>query len=120
MEYRRIAGDVNAARFLEPDAGGTGVNLPAAGPWHPGDQSSARGRAGDLRSRPWSRYVALGDSFTAGVGDPEPLSPGGIRGWADRIAEWQDMNREVFVYFNNDGGGHAVRNALRLKRLLAV
>jgi lysophospholipase L1-like esterase len=36
---------------------------------------------------PWRRYVALGDSFTEGIGDPEPGSPGGYRGWADRVAE---------------------------------
>ena len=36
---------------------------------------------------PWRRYVALGDSFTEGLGDPEPASPGGLRGWADRVAE---------------------------------
>ena len=28
------------------------------------------------------------------------------------------MNREVFVYVNNDGFGHAVRNAATLRRLL--
>ncbi len=38
--------------------------------------------------------------------------------WADRIVEWQALDREVFVYFNNDGDGNAVRNALTLKRLL--
>lgn len=38
-------------------------------------------------THPWRRYVALGDSFTEGIGDPEPLSPGGHRGWADRVAE---------------------------------
>ncbi|GAB3459703.1 SGNH/GDSL hydrolase family protein [Streptomonospora sediminis] len=36
-------------------------------------------------------YVALGDSFTEGVGDPYPGGPGGgplhYRGWADRTAE---------------------------------
>ncbi len=36
---------------------------------------------------PWSRYVAIGDSFTEGIGDPDPTSPGGNRGWADRVAE---------------------------------
>jgi lysophospholipase L1-like esterase len=36
---------------------------------------------------PWHRFVALGDSFTEGIGDPEPNSPGGYRGWADRVAE---------------------------------
>ncbi|THJ68525.1 SGNH/GDSL hydrolase family protein [Arthrobacter echini] len=33
------------------------------------------------------RYVALGDSFTEGVGDTDPGSPNGVRGWADRVAE---------------------------------
>nr|WP_325210622.1 SGNH/GDSL hydrolase family protein [Salinibacterium sp.] len=32
------------------------------------------------------RYVALGDSFTEGVGDPDPTLPNGVRGWADRFA----------------------------------
>jgi lysophospholipase L1-like esterase len=30
--------------------------------------------------------VALGDSFTEGVGEPYPPSPNGLRGWADRVA----------------------------------
>jgi lysophospholipase L1-like esterase len=34
----------------------------------------------------FSRYVALGDSFTEGVGDPHPSSPNGVRGWADHAA----------------------------------
>lgn len=36
---------------------------------------------------PFHRYVALGDSFTEGVGDPDPSRPNGLRGWADRVAE---------------------------------
>jgi uncharacterized protein YecE (DUF72 family) len=38
--------------------------------------------------------------------------------WADRIREWQDGDKDVWVYFNNDGDGNAVRNAQRLKQLL--
>ncbi|MFE7631764.1 DUF72 domain-containing protein [Kocuria sp. NPDC057446] len=38
--------------------------------------------------------------------------------WADRIREWHHGGREVYAYFNNDGEGHAVRNALTLRRLL--
>ncbi|WP_159604200.1 DUF72 domain-containing protein [Agromyces humi] len=38
--------------------------------------------------------------------------------WADRIREWDGGGHEVFVYFNNDGGGNAVRNAWRLQELL--
>ncbi|WP_427128731.1 SGNH/GDSL hydrolase family protein [Pseudarthrobacter sp. S9] len=33
------------------------------------------------------RYVALGDSFTEGVGDRSKRLPNGVRGWADRVAE---------------------------------
>lgn len=46
-------------------------------------------------------------------------SPAELRGWADRIIAWQAENRRVLVYFNNDGGGHAVRDALALRGLLA-
>ena len=35
----------------------------------------------------WRRYVALGDSFTEGLADPDPQRPGEFRGWADRLAE---------------------------------
>ncbi|MGY1641536.1 SGNH/GDSL hydrolase family protein [Geodermatophilus sp. SYSU D00703] len=35
----------------------------------------------------WRRYVALGDSFTEGLADPDPEHPGEYRGWADRLAE---------------------------------
>ena len=31
-----------------------------------------------------TRFVALGDSFTEGVGDDDPTRPNGVRGWADR------------------------------------
>lgn len=51
-------------------------------------------------SHPWSRYVAIGDSFTEGIGDPEPRSPGGHRGWADRVAEVLDAQTEDFAYAN--------------------
>lgn len=49
---------------------------------------------------PWSRYVALGDSFTEGIGDPEPGSPGGHRGWADRVAEVLGSQNDDFAYAN--------------------
>jgi uncharacterized protein YecE (DUF72 family) len=38
-----------------------------------------------------------------------------LRWWADRIREWEESGREVFVYFNNDGDGNAVRNADTLR-----
>jgi len=49
---------------------------------------------------PWTRYVAMGDSFTEGIGDPEPNSPGGNRGWADRLAEELGRGKEDFAYAN--------------------
>ncbi len=49
---------------------------------------------------PWSRYVAIGDSFTEGIGDPEPDSPGGHRGWADRVAEVLAAQTPAFAYAN--------------------
>ncbi|MBT2597825.1 SGNH/GDSL hydrolase family protein [Arthrobacter sp. ISL-72] len=33
------------------------------------------------------RFVALGDSFTEGVGDRSKRLPNGVRGWADRVSE---------------------------------
>jgi lysophospholipase L1-like esterase len=36
--------------------------------------------------RTWQRYIALGDSFTEGLSDPEPGTADAFRGWADRLA----------------------------------
>jgi uncharacterized protein YecE (DUF72 family) len=41
-----------------------------------------------------------------------------LRWWADRIREWIHQGRDVYAYFNNDGSGNAVRNALTLRDLL--
>ncbi|RAX50581.1 SGNH/GDSL hydrolase family protein [Arthrobacter sp. AQ5-05] len=49
---------------------------------------------------PWRRYVALGDSFTEGIGDVDPQSPGGYRGWADRVAEQLSHGIDDFAYAN--------------------
>ena len=61
------------------------------------DACSLDDRAG---LHPWNRYVALGDSFTEGLGDPEARSPGGLRGWADRVAEELSIGHEDFAYAN--------------------
>ncbi len=36
--------------------------------------------------RVWTRYVAVGDSFTEGMSDPDPTEAGRHLGWADRLA----------------------------------
>ena len=43
-----------------------------------------------------------------------------LRWWADRISDWSGGGLDVFAYFNNDGYGHAVRNALRLRDLVGA
>lgn len=52
------------------------------------------------RRHPWRRFVAVGDSFTEGIGDPSPASPGGYRGWADRVAEVLAASVADFAYAN--------------------
>ncbi|OBK25655.1 DUF72 domain-containing protein [Mycobacterium asiaticum] len=56
---------------------------------------------------------------------PEPASmytgsytAADLRWWAERIMDWRNESRDVWVYFNNDLGGHAVRNALSLREHL--
>jgi uncharacterized protein YecE (DUF72 family) len=41
-----------------------------------------------------------------------------LRGWADWLAEARRSGRDAYVYFNNDIGGHAPRDALTLRGLL--
>lgn len=62
--------------------------------------TSAKNASGEPSAHPWHRLVALGDSFTEGVGDPEPRSEGGLRGWADRVAEELGANQPDFAYAN--------------------
>jgi uncharacterized protein YecE (DUF72 family) len=55
--------------------------------------------------------------------DPDHLYGGSysaadLAWWAGRVREWEAAGKDVFVYFNNDGDGNAVRNALALRQLL--
>src|ERR1700722_12223010 len=52
------------------------------------------------QSAVFTRYVALGDSFTEGVGDPHPTSPNGLRGWADHVAVALAQNNPALRYAN--------------------
>lgn len=38
--------------------------------------------------------------------------------WAARIGEWRGAGHSVLGYFNNDGEGHAVHDARRLRERL--
>lgn len=61
---------------------------------------------------PFHRYVALGDSFTEGVGDPDPARPNGVRGWADRVAEVLAGTTDDFGYANLAIRGRKLRDIL--------
>ena len=39
--------------------------------------------------------------------------------WAERIREWERTGHGVYAYFNNDGGGNAVRDAVALRAELS-
>jgi uncharacterized protein YecE (DUF72 family) len=53
-------------------------------------------------------------------------APGGrfgseqLRTWAGRIRALRRAGKEIYVYFNNDRGAHAVRDAARLRLLLRI
>ncbi len=64
--------------------------------------------------RIWTRYVALGDSFTEGMSDPDPVQPGRYVGWADRLAahlaEKAVVEGQEFGYANLAVRGRLLRD----------
>ena len=48
----------------------------------------------------WKRYVAIGDSFTEGLDDPDPRDPTRYRGWADLVAGRLAARVPGFEYAN--------------------
>jgi len=40
-----------------------------------------------------------------------------LKQWKGKIQDWKGKKKTVFVYFNNDAYGFAIKNALALKRL---
>ncbi|MFD4959287.1 glycosyltransferase [Microbacterium sp. NPDC058389] len=89
---RRLVAYYDEARALRPidDA------LPRGGATRPSAPAPSEPRA-------WSRYVALGDSITEGLGDTSRMPAGEHRGWADRLAQLLAHARrgdEPFRYAN--------------------
>ncbi|WP_104475612.1 SGNH/GDSL hydrolase family protein [Microterricola pindariensis] len=80
------------------------------------EQAKPQGDAPDAGApwpvHPWQRYVAVGDSFTEGIGDPEPSVPGGFRGWADRVAEVLSDGTDDFAYANLAVRGKLIQQIL--------
>lgn len=60
----------------------------------------------------FQRFVALGDSFTEGVGDHDPSLPNGVRGWADRVAAVLAVDEPDLTYANLAIRGRKLRPIL--------
>jgi uncharacterized protein YecE (DUF72 family) len=43
-------------------------------------------------------------------------SAAALRRWADRLRGWRDEGRDVWLFFDNDQAGYAVKNAIALRR----
>jgi uncharacterized protein YecE (DUF72 family) len=77
----------------------------------------------DRRNRPATPLWVTADwgyvRLHEGVASPRPsYGRDALATWLDRIAAaWPARGADVFVYFNNDPGGAAVRNARTLRRL---
>ncbi|RDI46723.1 SGNH/GDSL hydrolase family protein [Nocardia mexicana] len=65
-----------------------------------------------VRGTQLKRYVALGDSFTEGVGDDDPAYPNGSRGWADRVAAALARTDPGFEYANLAIRGRLMRGVV--------
>jgi uncharacterized protein YecE (DUF72 family) len=65
------------------------------------------------RTAPWS-YLR----FHRGRGKDGNYTPSQLREWSARVGSWADEG-DVYAYFNDDWGGHALREALALRKLLA-
>ena len=59
-------------------------------------------------------YLRFHGSLTHGGDYP----PAVLKAWARRLADWHNEKLDVFVYFNNDIEGYAVKDAKILKQLL--
>jgi lysophospholipase L1-like esterase len=60
--------------------------------------------------RPWTRYVAIGDSLSEGIGDPLP--GGGVRGWAVLLAEHLRQVSPEMSFTNLAVRGYRARDAI--------
>jgi uncharacterized protein YecE (DUF72 family) len=85
----------------------------------------ARGVAlviGDHPKRPFQTLTRTTDWMFArlhvGRGRDGNYTPAQLREWAERVRRWRTEG-DVYVYFNDDWNGHAVTEAVRLKKLLA-
>jgi uncharacterized protein YecE (DUF72 family) len=79
---------------------------------------------GDTPERPFQAHELTADwtfvRFHRGTrGRYSNYSRAEIEEWAPRLAGWAETG-DVYVYFNNDWNGYAVRNAAYLQKLLGI
>ncbi len=43
-----------------------------------------------------------------------------LKKWAEQIGDWHKQSYDVYIYFNNDFEGYALKNAMSLKKLLKL
>jgi uncharacterized protein YecE (DUF72 family) len=67
--------------------------------------------------RPVGRFVYV-RFHGAGAKYGGSYTPQRLSAWADRVAGWAGDGLPVWIFFNNDAAGHAVRDAIRLRDLL--
>jgi uncharacterized protein YecE (DUF72 family) len=84
---------------------GTALCVPVGGRVHP-----------DLVTTAPFSYLRM----HAGAGPGGGFTDDQLRAWAGRIRGLRRAGKDVYVYFNNDWEGHAVRDGARLRALLCV
>jgi uncharacterized protein YecE (DUF72 family) len=80
-----------------------------------GDEASRWVSTPHVRTADWT-YIRLHHGSRGRRGN---YSKAEIETWARRISQWR-RETEVYLYFNNDWEGYALRNARLLKNLLGV
>lgn len=80
-----------------------------------GDEASRWVSSPHVRTADWT-YIRFHHGARGRHGN---YSRSEIETWARRIAQWR-RDTEIYVYFNNDWEGYALRNARLLKSLLKV
>ena len=76
----------------------------------------------DWREMPWPKELTADFTYIrfhgSGSRYGESYPHAYLCEWADRIRSWKGRLAELFIYFNNDVGGYAIRNARTLREML--
>jgi uncharacterized protein YecE (DUF72 family) len=75
-----------------------------------------RGKASPREITADFAYVRMHGPGEVAYAGSYPLAA--LKKWAKQINDWRENLKAVYVYFNNDFEGHAVRNALKLRELV--